>query len=194
MGQAPGPPWWVASTVNVSIWSCTFNLTTFTLWTFEPILHSFMLQSSSLRHLYSVILRCLSPSNEVLGDTCALLLLKVFNPAVMTVQCSVPILEPVECKLSKMWQILHDPALKIVADFSQLFDFGTLPFRNLAHGKKRNYILKKVTMLSPCQRGVENYFQFKLLILPQAKKLNTRSSFCVFCLGTLSQKNCKVIY
>ena len=34
-------------------------------------------------------------------------------------------------KLCKMWQILHDRALKIVADFSLMFDFGTLPLRKV---------------------------------------------------------------
>ena len=34
--------------------------------------------------------------------------------------------------------------LKFVAEFSLLFEYGTLPFRNIAHGKKRSYIFKKV--------------------------------------------------
>ena len=51
----------------------------------------------------------------------------VFNFLLMTVQCSVPILKPVACKLCKMWQILHDQALKIVADFSLLFDCRPSP-------------------------------------------------------------------
>ena len=67
----------------------------------------------------------------------------VFNPAVMTVQCSVPILKPFACKLCTLWQILHDRALKNVEDFSSLFDLGTLPFGNIAHGKNRSYIKKK---------------------------------------------------
>ena len=62
----------------------------------------------------------------------------VFNPAVMVVQCNVPILMPVELKLCKLWQILHDQALKFVAEFSLLFEFGPFTFRNIAHGKKRS--------------------------------------------------------
>ena len=61
----------------------------------------------------------------------------------IAVQCNVPILMPVEYKLCKMWQILHDQALKFVAEVSFLFDFGTLPFRNIAHGKKKSYIKKE---------------------------------------------------
>ena len=43
-------------------------------------------------------------------------------------------------KSCKLWQILHDQALKFVAEFSLLFDFGTLLFRNIA---KRGVIFKK---------------------------------------------------
>ena len=43
-------------------------------------------------------------------------------------------------KSCKLWQILHDQALKFVADISLLFDFGPFTFRNIAHGKKRSYI------------------------------------------------------
>ena len=41
----------------------------------------------------------------------------IFNLMIMTVQCSVPIMKPVACNLYMMWQILHDQALKTVADF-----------------------------------------------------------------------------
>ena len=60
----------------------------------------------------------------------------------MTVQCTVPILRPVACKLCKMWQILHDRAIKIVADFSILFECHPFTLRNIANDKKRRYIKK----------------------------------------------------
>ena len=43
-------------------------------------------------------------------------------------------------KLSNTWQILHDRALKIEAEFSLLFHLGIFTFRNIAHGKKRSCI------------------------------------------------------
>ena len=71
----------------------------------------------------------------------------------------VPILMPVVYKLCKLWQILHDQALKFVAEFSLLFDFGTLPFRNIAHGKKRSYIKNRVMV---------NYLPYLLESFPTA--------------------------
>ena len=66
----------------------------------------------------------------------------IFKLAIMIVQCNVPILMPAVYKLCKLWQILQDQALNFVTEFSLLFDFGTLPFRNIAHDKKRTYIKK----------------------------------------------------
>ena len=60
----------------------------------------------------------------------------------MTVQCTVPNLRPVACKMCKMWQILHDRAIKIVADFSILFDCHPFTLRNIANDKKRRYMKK----------------------------------------------------
>ena len=64
----------------------------------------------------------------------------IFKLAKMIVQCNGPILIPVVYKWCKLWQTLHDEALKFAEEFSLRFDFGTLPFRNIAHGKKKSYI------------------------------------------------------
>ena len=82
----------------------------------------------------------------------------------MTVQCSVPILKPFACKLCTLWQILHDRALKNVEDFSSLFDLGTLPFGNIAHGKNRSYI-KKVSVVSRFVDGNDWTSHLKILSL-----------------------------
>ena len=62
----------------------------------------------------------------------------------MTIQCTVLILRPVACKLCKMWQILHDRAIKIVTDFSILFECHPFTLRNIANDKKRRYIKKRL--------------------------------------------------
>ena len=49
----------------------------------------------------------------------------IFKLAIMIAQCNMPILMPVVNKSYKLWQILHDQALKLMEEFSLLFDFGT---------------------------------------------------------------------
>ena len=61
----------------------------------------------------------------------------VFKLAVMIVQCSVPILKPV----AKLCKMLHDRALKIVADFSLLFDYGPSEIQPMA---KEGLYFKKI--------------------------------------------------
>ena len=83
----------------------------------------------------------------------------------------VPILMPVVYKLCKLWQILHNRALKFVAEFSLLLEFGAFAFRNIAHDKKRIYIKKKFQcqkILTLFLRCMPNYLGYKYLRDPSS--------------------------
>ena len=91
----------------------------------------------------------------------------------MVVQCNVPILMPVELKLCKLWQILHDQALKFVAEFSLLFEFGPFTFRNIAHGKKEELYLKKHSNIG---REKTEMCNFTLYIWPEFSQQDLRGA------------------